>query len=167
MPPCWDVGTRRYLHRLYTSDVYGPFEFRTSLGTSILLTTAPWALQPAFSVKKIKFIILLVGCYGFTSLQRYFSHITTRKQEITNLWNLSGETGNWTPDLLLHKILIFWNTCPLIYVGITIILGLWVRIPLYQRGFHSLEDWQYGPVSVLNGHHKEPYEMSIAFGARP
>ena len=32
----------------------------------------------------------------FTSLQRYFRHIATWKQEITNLWNSSGETGNRT-----------------------------------------------------------------------
>ena len=32
-----------------------------------------------------------------------FSHIATWKQEITNLWNSSGETGNWTLDLLLRK----------------------------------------------------------------
>ena len=41
--------------------------------------------------------------WRFTSLQRYFSHIATWKQEITNLWNSSGEAGNWTPDLLLRK----------------------------------------------------------------
>ena len=28
----------------------------------------------------------------------FFSHIATWKQEIPNLWNYSGETGNWTPD---------------------------------------------------------------------
>ena len=41
--------------------------------------------------------------WGFTSLQRYISHIATWKQEITNRWNSSGEAGNWTPDLLLRK----------------------------------------------------------------
>ena len=41
--------------------------------------------------------------WGFTSLQRYFSHIATWKQDITNPWNSSGEAGNWTPDLLLRK----------------------------------------------------------------
>ena len=41
--------------------------------------------------------------WGFTSLQRYFNHIATWKQEITNLWNSSGEAGNRTLDLLLHK----------------------------------------------------------------
>ena len=43
--------------------------------------------------------MLLVGwlCWGFTSLSRYFSHIATWKQGITNLWNRSGETGNGTP----------------------------------------------------------------------
>ena len=29
----------------------------------------------------------------FTSLWRYFSHITTWRQEITNLWNHSGKVG--------------------------------------------------------------------------
>ena len=33
----------------------------------------------------------------------YFSHIATWEQEITNLWNRSGKTGNRTPDLLLRK----------------------------------------------------------------
>ena len=41
--------------------------------------------------------------WWFTSLQRYFSHIATWKQEITNRWNSSSEAGNWTPDLLLRK----------------------------------------------------------------
>ena len=41
--------------------------------------------------------------WGFTSLKRYFSHIATWKQEITNLWNSSGEAENRTPDLLLRK----------------------------------------------------------------
>ena len=41
--------------------------------------------------------------WGFTSLQQFFSHIATWNQEITNLWNRSGETGNQTPDLLLRK----------------------------------------------------------------
>ena len=35
--------------------------------------------------------------------QRYFNHIATLKQEITNLWNSSGEAGNRTPNLLLRK----------------------------------------------------------------
>ena len=41
--------------------------------------------------------------WGFTLFQRYFSHIATLKQEITNLWNSSGEAGNRTPDLLLRN----------------------------------------------------------------
>ena len=32
-----------------------------------------------------------------------FSHIATWKQEIPNIWNSSGETGNRTPDPLLRK----------------------------------------------------------------
>ena len=49
--------------------------------------------------------IRLVGWlyWGFTSLKRYFSHIATCKQEVTNLWNSSGEAGNRTLDVLLCK----------------------------------------------------------------
>ena len=37
----------------------------------------------------------------------------------------------------------------------------------FHRGVQSLEDWQNGLVSVLDGHIKEPYEMSMAFVAQP
>ena len=56
-------------------------------------------------LKTWKSVGWLVGWlyWGFTSLQRYFIHIATWKQEITNLCNLSSEAGNRTPDLLLRK----------------------------------------------------------------
>ena len=37
-----------------------------------------------------------------------------------------------------------------------IIVSLWVKIPLCDRGFQSWEDWQNGPVLVLDGHVKNP-----------
>ena len=52
-------------------------------------------------------IILQPGLlfWGFTSLwwYMYFSKFVTWKQEITNLWNRSGEIGNRIPGLLLRK----------------------------------------------------------------
>ena len=46
--------------------------------------------------------LLLVGCIE-DYIMRYFSHIATWKQEITNVWNSSVEVGDRTPDLLLRK----------------------------------------------------------------
>ena len=48
-------------------------------------------------------------CWGFTSLQWYFCHIATWRQEITNLCNWSGEAGNRTPDHLLRKQRAYYN----------------------------------------------------------
>ena len=55
--------------------------------------------------KKSSYIQMLVGWlyWGFTSLQWYFSHIATWKQEITNLWKFKCEAGNRTTVLLLRK----------------------------------------------------------------
>ena len=56
-----------------------------------------------------------VATYVWPGLKRYFSHIATWKQEITNLWNRSGETGNrtlqaksltTTPPLLLNMYIV-------------------------------------------------------------
>ena len=38
--------------------------------------------------------------WGFTSLQRYFSHIVTWKQEITNLWKFKRRGGESNPSPL-------------------------------------------------------------------
>ena len=38
--------------------------------------------------------------WGFTSLQRYFSHITTCTQEITNLWKFKWRGGEGNPGPL-------------------------------------------------------------------
>ena len=46
--------------------------------------------------------------WGFTSLWWYFSQIVTWKQEITNLWNCSGEIGNRTPGLALAQQARTW-----------------------------------------------------------
>ena len=48
-------------------------------------------------------VYLLLVVFRIMLLKRYFSHITTWKQEITNLWNSSGEAGDQSPDLLLRK----------------------------------------------------------------
>ena len=62
----------------------------------------------SMSKTRYKYILLIdkiVGWlyWGFKSILRYFSHIATWKQEITNLWYSSGETGNLTQDLLLRR----------------------------------------------------------------
>ena len=47
-------------------------------------------------------VVLLVGWlyWGFTSLQRYFSHIATWKQEITNLWKFKWRCRESNPGPL-------------------------------------------------------------------
>ena len=76
-------------------------------------TTCLWNTMPPVVTRSVKKLFRHNGhdqghevswlYWGFTSLQRYFSHIITWKQEITNRWNSSGEAGNWTSDLLLRK----------------------------------------------------------------
>ena len=76
-------------------------------GPMFVLNTRISFLKPGQSQEQVQCILkyfCLVGCFwGFTSFQRYFSHILTLKQEITNLWNRSGETGTRTPGPLLRK----------------------------------------------------------------
>ena len=49
--------------------------------------------------------MIVFGCFdeGLRRLQRYDSHIATRKKELFNLWNSSGETWGRIADVLLHK----------------------------------------------------------------
>ena len=58
----------------------------------------PFCLFVCLSVCLSVCLLSLVGWlyWGFTSLQRYFNHIATWKQKITNLCNSSGEAGNRT-----------------------------------------------------------------------
>ena len=61
----------------------------------------PWVINN--NCVNFQYIFCWLVVFRITSLKRYFSHITTWKQEITNLWNSSGEAGDQSPDLLLRK----------------------------------------------------------------
>ena len=68
-------------------------------------------LQQTDDVMMTQYTMNVVGCFvdfvALTIFQPYRdleagdNHIATWKQEITNLWNRSDETGNRIPDLLL------------------------------------------------------------------
>ena len=45
-------------------------------------------------------LVFLVGWLVVLRIHVAFSHMATWNQEITNIWNSSGETGNQASDLL-------------------------------------------------------------------